>query len=128
MSKRVIVTGGAGYIGSHVCQALAQAGFEPVTVDSLENGYEWAVQWGPLERLDIRDADALDGAFRRHRPIAVMNFAAYIQVGESFENVLDQRSAVGALPAPTRSSVLGRTVAPAPSASGFFPVADEDEA
>jgi UDP-glucose-4-epimerase GalE len=83
MTEHVLVTGGAGYIGSHVCKALAAAGYLPVTVDNLEQGYAWAVQWGPLEQVDLRDGDGLDRVFQRYAPIAVMNFAAYIQVGES---------------------------------------------
>jgi UDP-arabinose 4-epimerase len=83
MIKSVLVTGGAGYIGSHVCKALAAAGYRPVTVDNLEQGYAWAVQWGPLEQVDVRDGQGLDRVFERYAPIAVMNFAAYIQVGES---------------------------------------------
>lgn len=83
MTEHVLVTGGAGYIGSHVCKALAAAGYRPVTVDNLEQGYAWAVQWGPLERVDVRDGAGLDRVFQRYAPIAAMNFAAYIQVGES---------------------------------------------
>ena len=52
---RVLVTGGAGYIGSHACKALAEAGYLPVSYDSLCRGNEWAVRWGPLERGDVRD-------------------------------------------------------------------------
>lgn len=79
----VLVTGGAGYIGSHTCKALALAGFAPVAVDNLVNGHDWAVQWGPLERGDIADQAFLDDAFARHRPVAVLHFAAFIAVGES---------------------------------------------
>ena len=49
----VLVTGGAGYIGSHVCKALAEAGLTPVCYDTLEKGHRWAVRWGPLEQGDI---------------------------------------------------------------------------
>lgn len=79
----VIVTGGAGYVGSHTCKALAQAGYTPVTYDSLEFGHEWAVRWGPLERGRIEDRDRLRAVFAAHRPAAVLHFAAYIEVGES---------------------------------------------
>ena len=51
----ILVTGGAGYIGSHVCKALAARKFEPVTVDNMSRGNRWAVKWGPLENADIRD-------------------------------------------------------------------------
>ena len=83
MSSTVIVTGGAGYIGSHTCKALAQAGFTPVTYDSLIRGHEWAVRFGPLERGDVADKEALAAVFRRHRPVAVVHFAGLIFVGES---------------------------------------------
>lgn len=81
--RRVLVTGGAGYVGSHACLALAEAGFEPVVYDDLSNGHAAFVQWGPLERGDIRDAARLDEVIARHRPAAVMHFAALIEVGES---------------------------------------------
>ncbi len=83
MSAGILVTGGAGYIGSHVCKALAEAGFRPICLDTLEKGHEWAVRWGPLERGDIGDARHLDEAFRRHQPRAVIHLAGYIEVGES---------------------------------------------
>ena len=79
----VLVTGGAGYIGSHVCKALKASGFEPVSVDNLVYGHEWAVQWGPLAKGDIRDGAFLDGVFASCRPVAVMHFAAFAYVGES---------------------------------------------
>jgi UDP-arabinose 4-epimerase len=84
--KTVLVTGGAGYIGSHACKALARAGYNPVTYDSLVYGHEWAVRWGPFEQGDILDRARLDEAFERHRPGAVMHFAAFAYVGESVEN------------------------------------------
>ncbi len=79
----VLVTGGAGFIGSHACKALARAGFLPVTVDDLSGGAEHAVRWGPLQRCDLRDRAGLDAVFRRHRPVAVLHFAGVIAVGES---------------------------------------------
>lgn len=83
MTRTVLVTGGAGYIGSHVCKALAEAGDTPVCYDTLEKGHDWAVQWGPLERGDIGDRTRLDEVFARHRPQAVIHLAGYIEVGES---------------------------------------------
>jgi len=83
MSDTVLVTGGAGYVGSHACKALAAAGYRPVVYDSLERGHRWAVKWGPLEQGDLLDADALKRALARHKPAAVMHFAAYAFVGES---------------------------------------------
>lgn len=79
----VLVAGGAGYIGSHVCKALAEAGFVPICFDTLEKGHEWAVKWGPLERGDIGDGARLDEVFAGHRPKAIVHLAGYIEVGES---------------------------------------------
>lgn len=83
MSRTVLVTGGAGYIGSHVCKLLAETESTPITYDTLEKGHDWAVRWGPLERGDIGDADRLDEVIARHRPNAVIHLAGYIEVGES---------------------------------------------
>ena len=79
----VLVTGGAGYIGSHVCKALAEAGAVPVCFDTLEKGHAWAVRWGPLVRGDIGDAAALDAAIAAHGIRAIVHLAGYIEVGES---------------------------------------------
>jgi len=81
--KHVLVTGGAGYIGSHACKALALAGFVPVTYDNLVFGHRSAVRWGPLVHGDILDRAALDAALRAWQPVAVMHFAAFAYVGES---------------------------------------------
>lgn len=83
--KTVLVTGGAGYVGSHACKALARAGYIPVTYDNLFRGHRELVKWGPLEVGDICDADALGAVMRKHRPSAVMHFAALTVVGESVE-------------------------------------------
>jgi UDP-arabinose 4-epimerase len=83
LSKKVLVTGGAGYIGSHACKALAAAGLTPIVFDNLSRGFEWAVKWGPFEHGDILDQARLEDVIRRHRPIAVMHFAAFAYVGES---------------------------------------------
>lgn len=80
---RVLVTGGAGYIGSHACKALATAGHEPVVFDSLVYGHEHAVKWGPFIKGDIRDGDALDAAIASQQVEAVVHFAAFAYVGES---------------------------------------------
>jgi UDP-arabinose 4-epimerase len=82
----VLVTGGAGYIGSHVCKALADAGYFPISYDTLECGHEWAVRWGPLEIGDVCDRQRLDDVFEKYDPLAVLHFAAYAYVGESVEN------------------------------------------
>ncbi len=79
----ILVTGGAGYIGSHACKALALAGYEPVAYDNLAYGHPWAVRWGPLERGDIADGERLRTVLRKYRPAAVMHFAAFAYVGES---------------------------------------------
>lgn len=83
MSKTVLVTGGAGYIGSHACKALAAAGFVPVTLDNLSTGWRDAVKFGPFVQADLLDRAALDAAFAQHRPAAVLHFAALSQVGEA---------------------------------------------
>lgn len=79
----ILVTGGAGYIGSHACKALAAAGHRPVTFDSLITGWKDAVKFGPFEPGDLLDRPRLDEVFRRYRPDAVMHFAALSQVGEA---------------------------------------------
>ncbi|MCY1646143.1 UDP-glucose 4-epimerase GalE [Caulobacter sp. SL161] len=84
--QTVLVTGGAGYVGSHCCLALAEAGFRPIVFDDLSNGHREHVQWGPLEVGDIRDAARLDAVFAAYAPVAVMHFAARIEVGESVKN------------------------------------------
>jgi UDP-arabinose 4-epimerase len=81
--ESVLVTGGAGYIGSHACKALAAAGFRPVTYDTMENGHARAVKWGPLVRGDVLDRRSLQQAIEHHAPVAVMHFAGYAYVGES---------------------------------------------
>lgn len=79
----ILVTGGAGYIGSHACKALAAAGHTPVTYDNLKNGWRDAVQFGPLEEGDLLDTDRLIDVIKKHKPDAVMHFAALIEVGVS---------------------------------------------
>lgn len=81
--KRVLVPGGAGYIGSHTCKALAAAGYEPVTLDNLVYGHRDAVRWGPLVQADLADRAGLERVLRDHRISAVVHFAAYAYVGES---------------------------------------------
>ena len=83
MSQSILVTGGAGYVGSHACKALAKAGYLPVVYDNLSRGHRQAVQWGPLVEGDLHDCARLAAAFRAHRIEAVMHFAAFAYVGES---------------------------------------------
>ena len=80
------MTGGAGYIGSHACKALQKAGYTPITIDNLSNGWAEAVKFGPLERVDLLDRDKLGQVFKKYQPYAVMHFAAFSQVGESVDN------------------------------------------
>ncbi|WP_374651133.1 UDP-glucose 4-epimerase GalE [Dongia sp.] len=80
---KVLVTGGAGYIGSHACLALAAKGVEPVTLDSLITGHAWAVQWGPLARGDVRDSDFVAELIEKHKIEAVLHFAALSLVAQS---------------------------------------------
>lgn len=79
----ILVTGGAGYIGSHAAKALAQAELKPVVLDNLQRGRREAVQWGPLIEADTSDRAALEEVFRKHSIEAVMHFAAFAYVGES---------------------------------------------
>ncbi len=85
MDRHVLVTGGAGYIGSHACKVLAAAGYVPVTYDSLVTGWRQAVKFGPFEQGDLMDRDRLDAVFARWKPVAVMHFAALSLVGEAME-------------------------------------------
>jgi UDP-glucose-4-epimerase GalE len=79
----VLVTGGAGYVGSHACQALARAGFEPVAFDDLRTGYAASVRFGPLVIGDLASPDDIRSALATYRPTAVLHFAASAYVGES---------------------------------------------
>lgn len=81
--RRVLVTGGAGYIGSHASKALAQAGYEVVVFDNLSAGHREAVKYGTLIQGDITDLAAVRAALRHHQIGAVMHFAAFLDVGES---------------------------------------------
>jgi UDP-glucose-4-epimerase GalE len=83
MSKSVLVTGGAGYIGSHACKVLARAGHLPVVFDNLSRGHREGVRWGPLVEGDLADRRRLAAALEEHRVSAVMHFAAFAYVGES---------------------------------------------
>ncbi|ESY95773.1 UDP-glucose 4-epimerase GalE [Mesorhizobium sp. LNHC209A00] len=83
--KTVLVTGGAGYIGSHCCKAFAESGWSVVAFDNLSRGWRDAVKWGPLIEADISDAAAVAAALDQYRPDAVAHFAAYAYVGESVE-------------------------------------------
>ncbi|NJM82183.1 MAG: UDP-glucose 4-epimerase GalE [Tabrizicola sp.] len=86
MGERVLVTGGAGYIGAHACKALRAQGFEPVTYDNLSTGWADAVRFGPLVKGDLADRPALDRAFADYRPVAVMHFAALSLIGDAMRD------------------------------------------
>ena len=79
----ILVTGGAGYIGSHACKALARAGFTPITFDNLGGGHREVVKWGPFEEGSLLDRERMARLFRDHAFAGAMHFAAYIAVGES---------------------------------------------
>jgi UDP-glucose 4-epimerase len=85
---RILVTGGAGYIGSHVVKDLGEAGHEVLVYDNLSTGHRESVLSGDLLVADLADRDALKKALADFRPDAVMHFAAFIQVGESVEKPL----------------------------------------
>lgn len=85
MSKNVLVTGGAGYIGSHACKALQRAGYIPITFDNLSSGWRDSVKFGPFEQGDLLNRDDINRVFKKYIPIAVMHFAASSQVGESIQ-------------------------------------------
>jgi len=80
---RILITGGAGYIGSHVCKTLAKEGLEPVTYDNISRGNQASVRWGPLEIGDLNDRARLHDVIRHYQPASVMHFAALTYVGES---------------------------------------------
>lgn len=86
MPNIVLVTGGAGYIGSHTCKTLAQSGFLPVTYDNLVYGHRWAVKWGPFVEGDLADKELLIKTIEDYKIQSVIHFAAYAYVGESMQD------------------------------------------
>jgi UDP-glucose-4-epimerase GalE len=80
-----MVTGGAGYIGSHTAKALARAGYRVVVYDNLSRGHRWAVRWGPLEEGELLDQERLQNVMESYGVTAVLHFAAFAYVGESME-------------------------------------------
>src|SRR5579859_2451328 len=80
---RILVTGGAGYIGSHTAKALARAGYEPVVFDNFVTGHRSAARWGHLVEGDLQDAGLISKVIKEHDVKAVIHFAASLLVGES---------------------------------------------
>jgi UDP-glucose-4-epimerase GalE len=111
-SRTVLVTGGAGYIGSHACKALERAGYHVVVFDNLAAGHRKAVRWGDFVDGDITDGVAVREALARFRVFAVMHFAAFLDVGESVREPAKyyRNNVVGAL-----------TVLEAMAAAGIHP-------
>jgi len=85
---RILVTGGAGYIGSHVVKALGEKGFDVLVVDNLSKGHKEAILYGKLIVADLQDKETLDAIFEGFKPDAVMHFAAFIEVAESVKEPL----------------------------------------
>ena len=85
---KVLVAGGAGYIGSHVVKLLGERGYEVLTYDNLSTGHEWAVLYGKLVVGNLADKDKLREVFEEFKPDAVMHFSAYIVVPESVKEPL----------------------------------------
>ena len=83
---QVLITGGAGYIGSHTAKVLARAGLQPVVLDNLQRGNSQAVKWGPLIVADLADRTLLKQAFQHYSIDAVIHFAAFAYVGESMQS------------------------------------------
>ncbi|HET9869863.1 MAG TPA: NAD-dependent epimerase/dehydratase family protein, partial [bacterium] len=83
MTKTLLITGGAGYIGSHAVREAPRFGFKPVVFDNLSAGHAWAVKGAVLVKGDLADRPGILAAFRKFRPAAVMHFASHISVGES---------------------------------------------
>ena len=84
--KNVIVTGGGGFIGSHVCKALSLSGYTPITIDNFSTGNRWAVKFGPLEEVDIHDEKSISEILLSYKPVGVIHLAASAYIGESVSN------------------------------------------
>jgi len=86
--SNVLVTGGAGYVGSHVCKALSMAGFQPVVVDNLSTGFQKNVKWGPFYKVDLRDYESTLGEIKKYEFVAAIHLAASAYVEESQKHPL----------------------------------------
>jgi UDP-arabinose 4-epimerase len=82
----ILVTGGAGYIGSHTCKALKGAGYTPITYDNLSRGFRELVRFGPFEQGDLADQARLNSVLEEYQPLGCIHFAAFAYVGESVSN------------------------------------------
>jgi UDP-arabinose 4-epimerase len=85
MTESILVTGGAGYVGSHTCKELAAAGYRPIVLDNLSQGHPWAVKWGALVIGDIGDPVLVPEIIETYSVKAVLHFAAHAYVGESLQ-------------------------------------------
>jgi len=83
LGMNILLTGGAGYVGSHTAFVLKNAGFTPVVLDSLVTGHEWAVKYGPFVKADVSDTEAVRTLCAGYKPAAAIHFAAFIEVAES---------------------------------------------
>jgi len=81
--KNILVIGGAGYIGSHMCKYLAKNGYQPIVLDNLVHGHREVVRWGPFFEGSMADSNLLNHIFSKYTILAVMHFAAFCYVGES---------------------------------------------
>jgi UDP-arabinose 4-epimerase len=84
--QTVLVTGGAGYIGSHVCKALALAGYLPIAYDNFCQGHTWAVKWGPLVQKDLFDHVELKKTIEQHKPVGAIHLAGHLDMRESLRD------------------------------------------
>ncbi len=86
MTKKILVTGGAGYIGSHTSKLLYQSGYDPICLDNLSTGHKEFVKWGPLEVGEIQNTKFVIKVLKKYKPIAVIHFAGSAYVGESVKD------------------------------------------
>jgi UDP-glucose-4-epimerase GalE len=86
VTSTILISGGAGYIGSHAAYSVQKAGYTPVVLDNLATGHNWAVKFGEFEKGDIGDGNFVRRVCEKYKPVAAMHFAAFIEVGESVQN------------------------------------------
>lgn len=107
--KTILVAGGAGYVGSHCCEALANKGHKVVVIDNFVNGHRQFVKWGPIAEVDIRNKAALLEVFETYKPDAVLHFAALIEVKNSQTDTHDyyENNVAGAINLINAADVYG---------------------